>query len=89
MTFLGTRCSVDDPEPTELRAVPSFNIASHSALAIPILSDSRRRGRLDTGGPGVVLMWCTVLCRTSRWTPEWRVRSGNSAKMSSAGRCSQ
>ena len=31
------------------------------------------------------MMWCTVLWRTSRGTPEGRVRSGNSVKRSSAG----
>jgi len=43
----------------------------------------RRWGRQDTGGPGVVLIWCTVLWRTSFRTPEGRARSGNSANRSS------
>ena len=43
-----------------------------------------RRGRQDTGGPGVVSMWCILLWRTSRGTPEGHVRSGNSANSSSA-----
>jgi hypothetical protein len=65
--------------------VPSFSMVSNSALAIVSRSGARRRGRQDTGGPVVMLMWCTVLWRTSRRTPEGRVRSGNSVKMSSAG----
>jgi hypothetical protein len=64
--------------------VPSPSIASNSALAIANRSDERR-GQKDTGGPGVVLTWCTVFWRISRSTPEGRVKSGNSAKRSSAG----
>jgi hypothetical protein len=41
---------------------------------------ARRRGRQATGGPGVTLMWCVVLCRTSRWTPVGLVSSGNSTR---------
>jgi hypothetical protein len=39
----------------------------------------------ETGGPGVVRMWWTVLCCTSRWTPVGRMRSGNSERMLSTG----
>jgi len=65
--------------------VPPLSIASNSALAIASRSDTRRLGRQDTGGPGVVLMLCIVLLGTSRGTPYGRVRSGNSAKRMSAG----
>ena len=64
--------------------MPSLSIESNSALAIAIRSSAKQRGREDTGGPGVVLMLCIVLWRTSRGTPEGRVRSGNSEKRPSA-----
>jgi hypothetical protein len=64
-----------------LRAVPSHNMASISALAIASLSGASRRGRQATGGPGVVRMWWTVLWSTSRWTPVDRVKSENSERM--------
>jgi hypothetical protein len=56
-----------------------FNKASNLSLAIVSRSGARRQGQQDTGGLGV-LMWCTVLWRTSRRTPKGRVSSGNSAK---------
>ena len=83
VVFLGTSCSADDQVQSERRAVPSLSMASNSALAIASRSCTRRRCRQDTGGPGVILMWCIVLWRTSRGTSEGRVRSGNSAKRSS------
>jgi hypothetical protein len=61
--------------------VPSRNIASNSALAIASRSGASRHGRQETGGPGIVRMWWTVLWRTSRCTPVGRVRSGNSKIM--------
>jgi len=75
----------EDQEPSERRAVPSIIIVSNSAFAIASLSGARRWGRKDTGGPGVVLVSCTVLWHTSRGTPEVRVTSGFSAKRASAG----
>ena len=85
MSFLGTRWSVEDQDTSERRAVPSRNMASNSVLATVSLSGARRRGRLVTGGPGVVLMWWTVLCRTSRWIPVGRVSAGNWARRSING----
>ena len=85
LSFLGTRYSADDQGLSESRAVPSLSITSNSALDTASGSGERRQGRQDTGGPGVVLMWCTVLWRTSLATPNGRVRSGISAKILSAG----
>ena len=65
--------------------MPSFSTVLNSAWAIASQSGARRWGRQDTGRPGVVSMSCTVLWHTPRWTPKGRVRSGNSAKRSSAG----
>jgi hypothetical protein len=67
------------------RAVSSRTMASNSALAMARRSGANLRGRQETGGPGMVCMWWTVLCRTLRWTPEGRISSGKSAKMVSAG----
>ena len=52
--------------PSARLAVPSRIMASNSALATAKRSSARRRGRQATGGPGVVRVWCVVLCRTSR-----------------------
>jgi hypothetical protein len=71
---LGT---AEDQDSSERRVVPSRNMASNSALATVSLSGARRRGRIVTGEHGVVMMWWTVLCRTSRWIPVGRVSSGN------------
>jgi len=60
-------------------------MASNSALATAKRSDTRRRGRQATGGPGVVLIWCVVLCRNSQWMPVGSVTSGNSRRRLSGG----
>ncbi|CAH3973768.1 unnamed protein product [Pieris brassicae] len=49
--------------------VPACNMASNSALAIFNLSGANLRGEPDTGGPGVVRMWWTVLCLGVRCVP--------------------
>jgi hypothetical protein len=53
--------SADDQELSEGRAVPSLTITSNSALAMASGSGASRRGLQETGGPGVVRMWWTVL----------------------------
>jgi hypothetical protein len=83
--LLGHDVERRDQELLELRALPSRNMASNSALAIANLSSASRRGRQVTGGSGIVRMWWTVLWRTSLWTPAGLVRSGNSARMLSIG----
>ena len=85
MSFLGTRCRGEDDGPSARLAVPSLSIASNSDLATAKRSGASRRGRQATGGPGVVQMWCVVLCRTSLWVPVGFVSSGKSCRRVSGG----
>jgi hypothetical protein len=69
---------VEDQGLSEGRAVPPHIMLANSSFAIWSLCGASRRGLQVTGGPGIVRIWWTVWCRTSRWTPVGRVSSGNS-----------
>ena len=85
LSFLGTRWTGDGHGVLALLAVPSRSMASNSALATTKRSGAGRRGRQTTDWPGVVRIWCVVLCPTSRWMPVGFISSGNSSRMLSGG----
>ena len=66
-----------DHGPSARLEVPSYSMASNSALATAKRSGARRRGRQATGEPGVVL--------ELGWLPPASVSPGNSSRRLSVG----
>ena len=80
-SFFGTTCRADAHRLFDGRIILCSIKCANSALICLSRSGARRRGLLQTGGPGVVSMWCTTPCRIfSHPKAGGRVRSGNSTK---------